>query len=726
MFNHKQKALTVLLGLLCAKSFAQGFNPEDEDLAQLYGSDEMISIATGTQKPIHLAPAVASVVTAADIKAMGATSLDEALELIPGLHVSVSNINRLNPVYSIRGIHTGSNAQVLLTINGIPLKNPYTGSRLNTFRLPVANISRIEVIRGPGSAVHGADAFAGVINVVTKDARELNGVVAGARAGSFDSQESWAQYGGRVADWDVSFSLEHAISAGDQGRKVDSDAATALGTSLAPTVPLQSRYNILNSRIGVANSNWDISLWSWMQRDGGTGPGMAQAIDSVGGTETDYLQLDVNYRFPARLNGWEIGSRLNVQYENEKNSYRLLPPGSIVPVGDDGNIFTNPNSSCPVVAGLGQACLVNFTEGLYGSPGGRANNSSIEISALYDKRHNHLVRLSLGLSQQGFSAFESKNFGPGTSAALVGETAADPSGIWLIPGALTDVTGTANIFVPDQKRDVWYLAFQDEWQFAPDWELTGGLRYDHYSDFGATVNPRLALVWAMDYNLTSKLLLGSAFRAPSFGEEFAQNNPIILGNSLLKPEIIHTAEVAVDYRPNFDLQEMFNVFYYEAKDLIEYGATTAGSQAQNLNSQKGYGMELESRWKPIDPLLLSAAFAWQHSEDMRTGASIADAPGRQLSLSLLWKLKPGWSVYGSANWVADRERAAGDSRGQISDYTIVNATVRKSLGQQWELAASLRNLLDEDAREPSSGTIPNDYPLEGRSLYAELRYNLAN
>lgn len=148
------------------------------------------------------------------------------------MHVSISNINRLNPVYSIRGIHTGNNAQVLLTINGIPLKDAYSGSRLSTFRLPVANISRIEVIRGPGSAVHGADAFAGVINVITKDADEINGVVAGARAGSFDTQESWAQYGGQVDGWGVSFSLEHAISAGDQGRTVESDFATVLGAPL--------------------------------------------------------------------------------------------------------------------------------------------------------------------------------------------------------------------------------------------------------------------------------------------------------------------------------------------------------------------------------------------------------------------------------------------------------------------------------------------------------------
>jgi iron complex outermembrane receptor protein len=607
IMKRNRVAALLLLGLGCTTAEAQ----VEEDFALLYGDEEMISIATGTQKPLHLAPAVASVVTASDIKAMGATTLDEALELIPGLHVSASSLNRLNSVYSIRGIHTGQNAQVLLTIDGIPLKDTYTGSRMNTFRLPVANISRIEVIRGPGSAVHGADAFAGVINVVTKDARELNGVAAGVRAGSFDSQESWAQYGGRVNDWGVSFSLEHAISDGDQGRKVDSDLATVLGApSFAPAVPLQSRYNILNTRLGIANDNWDISLWSWLQRDGGTGAGAAQAIDPVGGTETDYLQLDVNYRFPEKLNGWEIGSRLNVQYEDENNRFQLLPPGSVVPVGDDGNIGTTPNSSCPVVAGLGQACLVSFTDGLHGNPGEQFNNSSIELNALYKEHRAHLVRLGLGLSQQRLSASETKNFGPGTPAVLVGETAPDPVfDIWFISGALTDLTGTTNIFVPDQRRDAWYLAVQDEWQFAPDWEFTGGLRYDHYSDFGGTVNPRLAVVWAMDYNLTSKLLLASAFRAPSFGEMFSQNNPVLLGNAQLRPETINTAELAFDYRPNFDWQEMFNLFYYEARDLIDYAPVAGGNQAQNLNSQKGYGVEMESIWKPSNQLQLSMGFA---------------------------------------------------------------------------------------------------------------------
>ena len=55
--------------------------------------------------------------------------------------------------------------------------------------------------------------------------------------------------------------------------------------------------------------------------------------------------------------------------------------------------------------------------------------------------------------------------------------------------------------LPASDRDVLYAFAQDEWYFAPDWTLTTGLRADRYSDIGATLNPRVSLVWQTRYNL---------------------------------------------------------------------------------------------------------------------------------------------------------------------------------------------------------------------------------
>ena len=89
---------------------------------------------------------------------------------------------------------------------------------------------------------------------------------------------------------------------------------------------------------------------------------------------------------------------------------------------------------------------------------------------------------------------------------------------------------TSSTFLPTKDRKDAFFFVQDQWQFAKDWALTGGVRYDRYSDFGETVNPRAALVWEPRYDLTTKLMYGSAFRAPSFGEQYNLNNPAALGN----------------------------------------------------------------------------------------------------------------------------------------------------------------------------------------------------
>jgi len=127
-----------------------------------------VSLATGTSKPLKLAPAVAAVITAEEIEAMGATTLEEVLETVPGLHVVLSTFNRTNSCYSIRGILTKENAQVLLLPDGHPIRYSVKGNRPDTFNTSTANISRIEVIRGPGSALYGADAFAGTMDIFTK------------------------------------------------------------------------------------------------------------------------------------------------------------------------------------------------------------------------------------------------------------------------------------------------------------------------------------------------------------------------------------------------------------------------------------------------------------------------------------------------------------------------------------------------------------------------------
>ena len=595
-----------------------------------------------------------------------------------------------------------------------------TGAKPNLFSINAANISRIEVLRGPGSAVYGADALSGVINVITKDADELAGTTVAARAGFFDSQDVWLQHGASYAGWDAAFSMDYVTTDGDNDRVIDSDQQTVLDNvpafaalmsgpaSLAPR-PVSTQYTHLATSLKLSRDQWLIGLNSWSLRDAGMGPGAALALDPVGRQNSDRYSITLDYEDDDFAEQLKLDVKLGYSQLDRQATFQLFPPGSVLLMATDGNV-KNANNPNPA------AGYALFSEGFHGNPGGVSEQAYFETALTYARIDSHLVRFALGASYDEVVARATKNAGPGvldlSGFNLVTATVVD--------GTLTSTTGTPFNFMPDSSRRVKYLSLQDEWAFAPDWELTAGIRYDHYSDFGGTTNPRLALVWATDYNLTTKLLYGRAFRAPSYTELYFVNNPSTLGNPDLKPETIDVMELVFDYHPTFDLQTVVNIFRYDLDDLIDQ----VGGKAQNVNDQDGHGIETDIVWQAMDKLDVFANYAWQHSEDSNTGATIADAPAHQASVGLRYQATDRCSVNPQVNWVADRARAAGDTRADISDYTLVDLTLRCN-SRQWpmDLAASVHNAFDEDAREPSAAAIPNDFPLEGRSFYIEAAYH---
>lgn len=673
-----------------------------------YRTDRLLLTATGSLQPVHRAPAVASVITAEDIKAIGATHLDEILETVPGLHVALSPLNRLDPIFSVRGIHTSLNPQVLLLINDLPLSELFQGNRPFRFHMPIENISRIEVIRGPGSAVYGADAFAGVVNIITKDSHEIDGSIVGQRLGSFGFYDAWLQHGGTLGGWDISLSLEYQKSDGDNDRTIDSDlqtvfdAAFSTSASLAPG-PLETDFKVLDAHLGLSQKNWTIRFWSWLQDDAGMGAGGARALDPSGTQDVSQFLADVTYHNNDLFEDSDMSLRLSYVYRKEDSFFTLFPPGSLYPIGSDGNID------------LATGTPVSFPDGIIGQPILIDQHSALDFATLYSGIDRHLWRLGAGLKYLEEDTEEFKNFGPGVIDGTVSP----------INGTLTDVSNTSFVFMENQNRNLFYVSLQDEWSFAKNWELTAGVRFDHYSDFGDTVNPRAALVWEPRYDLTTKILYGKAFRPPSFSEQFAINNPAILGNPDLDPETIETFELVFDYQPLSQLHTVINMFYYDIDDLIEFVADSNGvtTTAQNAKNQDGYGLELEATWQVTDDFRLHGNFAYQRSKDKTTDEIVPDAPAYQFYLNPHWNFFHEWSLDGQLIWIGDRERSTGDTRSDIENYSLVNLALRRNnIVKNLNGAISVRNLFDEDAREPSSSVIQNDLPLDGRSIYGEISY----
>ena len=158
---------------------------EEEFLDLAYGDSRYVTIATGNHQSLLNAPAIASVITREDIEASGAMSLDDILRSVPGLHVTYSP-SAYNSIYIFRGLATQVNSQVLILLNGVPITQAYLGDQGRSFTgFPLHAVERIEIIRGPGSALYGADAFSGVINIISQSAENTERKI-GVRSGSFD------------------------------------------------------------------------------------------------------------------------------------------------------------------------------------------------------------------------------------------------------------------------------------------------------------------------------------------------------------------------------------------------------------------------------------------------------------------------------------------------------------------------------------------------------------
>ena len=705
--NNKKYLLILLIFFCCASTYAYEGDAE-ENLMALYGGEEFISIVTGTEQPLHKAPAVVSVLTAKEIEQIGATDIDDILETVPGLHVS-RDAAGYNPKYTFRGISAQYNPQVLMLINGVPLTNLFQGDRnLVWGGMPVQAIKKIEVIRGPGSALYGADAFAGVINIVTREADGEESFEAGVRYGTYNTKDYWLTGGGSVGELKYFGALEsHKTDGSDE--KITSDQQSVLdsliGTSasLAPGSVNLERKN-LDARLELAYKNLKLRAGAQIRDDAGDGAGSAQALAEDNTYASDRLNVDLTYENKEFTENLAVKLQTSyLQTSQEVNGNLILfPAGAIVP-------------------GLGGP----FPDGVIGNPEVKERHTRLNFSSFYTGIDRHEVGLGAGYYHGDlYEVKETKNFGlnPSTETPLV---PGDP---------IVDVTDTPFVFLTEGRRENNYAFLQDVWRFSNDWELTAGIRYDHYSDFGDTVNPRLALVWSTTRNLTTKILYGEAFRAPSFSQQRAINNPLIQGNSELDPEELKSYELAFDYRPSHDLVLNLNMFYYKWEDIIQFVPVGGGaSEAQNNGEQTGHGVEFEVTWQALRDLELSSNFSWQKSKDKNLDEDAAYSPEKQLYMAANWQPAELWNIHVQANWIMDRNRAegAGDFRSDVDDYALVDLTIRrKSLWDHVDVALIVKNLFDEDAREPSLAggvgapvPIENDLPLAGQQVLAEIRYH---
>ena len=188
----------VLTCALAAISTAQ--TPPPRDLTQFSLEDLMNVHVTSVSKrdqKLSKTGAAMYVINQEDIRRSGATDIPDLLRMVPG--VDVAQIDSNQWAVSIRGFNLAFSNKVLVLIDGRSVYvNTFSGALWDVIDVPLEDIERIEVIRGPGGTVWGANAVNGVINIITKHSRDTKGGLVTAGAGSKETAAGLAQYGGDI------------------------------------------------------------------------------------------------------------------------------------------------------------------------------------------------------------------------------------------------------------------------------------------------------------------------------------------------------------------------------------------------------------------------------------------------------------------------------------------------------------------------------------------------
>jgi iron complex outermembrane receptor protein len=188
----------VLIALAMSAAQAQNAQPDLTDLKIEDLMNVHVTSASKKEQKLSRVPAAIFVITQEDIHRSGATNIPDLLRIVPGLEVA--QINSSTWAISARGFNGQYSNKLLVLIDGRTVYTPlFSGVYWDVQDVPLDSIERIEVIRGPGATVWGANAVNGVINITTKTARETRSGIVTAEGGTLDHGGGMVRYGGRLS-----------------------------------------------------------------------------------------------------------------------------------------------------------------------------------------------------------------------------------------------------------------------------------------------------------------------------------------------------------------------------------------------------------------------------------------------------------------------------------------------------------------------------------------------
>ena len=634
--------------------------------------------ASGYSQTTAEAPSTITVITAQQIKDRGYEQLEDALRDIPG--IDLIHINGYAPtLIYFRGMYGAENLRALLMIDGIVENNIVGTNDMAGPAYSLHNVQRIEIIWGPASALYGANAYGGVINIITKKGADINGFKAEQGYGSFNTRFEKLSMGLRKAN------LEFAVA----GTLYNTD-----GPKFANRDP-----NYSNSYVNNAKSlNTTVSYYAkntkttfgfrYYDTPMGYGTFFNSPTVPLGLPSQGYDNKGLIGIVSSNFNGEKGGLAsyyLKTWYlENEwkpSDKFNLLSRVVYRETGtdDDSYVYLSLDGK-------------SFFRGIFTS---YSNRIMAEMKANYSLHQNQ--NLSTGIQ------YYRDNVERGQRRETV-----DMTKKYIVNGRDTVYNLNAT-FLPrvyDIRDNVGaYLQYVLNTHFFGKTSFTFGSRYDYNSYFGGSLNPRAVVVNQPGQNLTFKLQFGTAFRAPTENEI---NQTVDTFD--LETEKIKTYEFNAIYSFSKRVRGQINFFRNELTDVIIISDLSGLNANKNPGSQTTNGIEASLDLILGKNITGFANFTFQNAkgEIATTHASgqLPDVPKFKGNAGLTFNVNDLFTINVIENWVGKRKVPKTDPYGPVPGYFLTNFVIstKELFNKGITASLNIRNLFDVKWLDPGFRT----------------------
>jgi len=630
----------------------------------LFGEIPSVFTASKFEQKVTEAPARTSIVTRDEIQRFGYRFLSEVLQSVPGFYLhNDRNYARLG----VRGFNIPGdyNSRVLLLVDGHRTNENISDSADidDMFLLDVDLIERVEVVRGPGSSLYGSNAFFAVVNVITRNGRDLNGGEIAGSVGSDDTYQGRVSHGKRLAN-----GVEYLVS----GTYHESDGNDRVYAREFDDPTTNNGYYEDNDDREFGQLFGEISFGdftlqgAYINREKHVPTGAFGTLYNDPNSYTRDKRAYADLKYQTQLeNGGELMGR--VYYDRYEYT------------GDYPFDYADPGDPLDYV--------INKDEGE-----GEWWGAEVQVAKELFERH----RLTVGAEYRDSLKQAQKNY---------------------------DVYGTYLDIDTDDYS--WALYAQDEFRIRDDLILSAGLRYDYFDTFGSTTNPRLALIWSPMHGTTLKGIYGTAFRAPSAYELYYDDDgETQKAPDNLEPEEIQTFELILGQQLTPELRGIASIFKNTIDNLVVLDTDPADGLLvlDNRDDAKVKGAELELQGHWDSGWRGGLSYTYQNAESRSDGRRLTNYPGHMVKLNLIAPLIEEKLTAGLEwQYESSRKTLAGE---RSDDIYLTNLTLSS---QYWvpglTLSASVYNLFDEHYSHPGSEEHTQDLlEQDGRTFRVKLQY----